>query len=291
MGFSFLQLGDVDGFDEFGNPTGNVPVQDRMAVLGWGKSWESISQIKLSFGGAIKVLEEQLGDTKGRAILMDVGVHGDITKGFLRNMQAGLALQNMSSGMVFVKEKTPLPKLLKVAFAVPLFSNIVTLTSDYTKELSGKGSVNMGMEYGAWEILALRMGYKADGSFGKGLVYGLGIKRGAWRVDYAMVPFNELGTTHRMSVGYRFGKALKKQKVEKLLDEAYDMALVNFAQGSYISSYQRASKVVQMAPWHTPAKALLKRMDTELSQIEQEQASSLQSGTCQVTNEKGYRFI
>ena len=65
--------------------------------------------------------------------------------------------------------------------------------------------MNLGAEY--WfKFLALRLGYKSatdlDSSSHWG--YGMGLDLGAYGIDYAFVPYSDLGDTHRLSILMRF---------------------------------------------------------------------------------------
>ncbi|RMH54416.1 MAG: hypothetical protein D6679_13790, partial [Candidatus Hydrogenedentota bacterium] len=63
-----------------------------------------------------------------------------------------------------------------------------------------------GGEYWVGKVLALRLGY--DGSVtgvDNGLTGGLGIRWEEFSLDYAFMPFGEIGENHRFGIGYRWG--------------------------------------------------------------------------------------
>jgi hypothetical protein len=77
---------------------------------------------------------------------------------------------------------------------------------------SNNAFVAVGTAYGiklsdAWG-LALRTGYNSrtsgDVSGFTGISFGLGIAYQKMKIDYALVPFGDLGMTHRISLGFDF---------------------------------------------------------------------------------------
>ncbi len=68
----------------------------------------------------------------------------------------------------------------------------------------------LGAEYLLNKNFAFRAGYQfghASDDLGSGLVglgAGLGLKFDSFALDYAYVPFGDLGDTHRMTLGFNF---------------------------------------------------------------------------------------
>ena len=85
---------------------------------------------------------------------------------------------------------------------------------DGTQVQDNEYIISGGIEHWGLETLAVRLGYKYDtfnnkiGGF-KGLRAGFGVKTRGMLLDYAYVPFGDLGTIHHISVGYRFGDVEK----------------------------------------------------------------------------------
>ena len=66
--------------------------------------------------------------------------------------------------------------------------------------------------------MAVRAGYKNDtvkelGAL-SGLTAGMGIKRNDYQLDYAWNSFTDLGITHRLSLGMKFGGTAAEKEAE-----------------------------------------------------------------------------
>ncbi|GAG58644.1 unnamed protein product, partial [marine sediment metagenome] len=60
-------------------------------------------------------------------------------------------------------------------------------------------------EYWVTNIMALRVGYRTGpADEGSGLTVGAGFRAGRILLDYAFVPYGDLGNTHRISLGMKF---------------------------------------------------------------------------------------
>jgi hypothetical protein len=57
-----------------------------------------------------------------------------------------------------------------------------------------------GVEFGLSSAIALRAGYRSGRDIGSGLSAGLGFRLDRVGIDYAYVPYAELGDTHRFSL-------------------------------------------------------------------------------------------
>ena len=57
------------------------------------------------------------------------------------------------------------------------------------------------------ELLPVRMGYNTRNDAGPGIAVGIGWLWQGDRMDYAFEPFGELGSAHRLSITWKWGKA------------------------------------------------------------------------------------
>ena len=76
---------------------------------------------------------------------------------------------------------------------------------------NGVNTLQMGVEDVVHEFLSLRAGYRAVYADTQilgltGLSVGLGLQIQNLGIDYAYLPYGDLGTTHRISLNYAFGK-------------------------------------------------------------------------------------
>jgi tetratricopeptide (TPR) repeat protein len=61
------------------------------------------------------------------------------------------------------------------------------------------------VEYIAFNLLALRAGYRTNQDMGSGLRAGIGFVFSVVSIDYALSPFDELGNMHRLGISVKFG--------------------------------------------------------------------------------------
>ena len=87
---------------------------------------------------------------------------------------------------------------------------LVTLSGTDQPQITN--SIQGGLEGTYHSVLAIRVGYNhpftATGYTGlQGLTAGAGLVLKSFRLDYAFIPYGELGNTHRISLGYGWGSA------------------------------------------------------------------------------------
>ncbi|MBU1262229.1 PorV/PorQ family protein [bacterium] len=157
----------------------------------------------LSFGGNIKLIQSELGETsKADAFACDLGGLYNIPA---KNLKIGVAIQNMGTEIKYEEEGDPLPLNIKLGTAYR-FNNLL-LALDINKPIENKLRFNIGGEYWIAKIMALRAGYKfkQEGSGSDtGLTAGIGFKISNYRFDYAYVPYGNLDNTHQVSLTARF---------------------------------------------------------------------------------------
>ncbi|MCK4418849.1 hypothetical protein KAV79_03495, partial [Candidatus Aerophobetes bacterium] len=80
----------------------------------------------------------------------------------------------------------------------------LTLAIDIAKPQDNQVYYCLGAEWSLRNVLALRVGYKTNQDIGNGITAGIGLKMGKTSIDYAYVPYGDLGNTHRISLGIKF---------------------------------------------------------------------------------------
>ena len=110
---SYLGYGDIQGFDQGGNPTGNQTAYSGAATLGaaWlGNQW--------SAGANIKGIQEDLASEKANGAAVDLGANAIYPKPvFGGTMRLGAVVQNLGPGMKFEQQSDPLPMDWKLGIA------------------------------------------------------------------------------------------------------------------------------------------------------------------------------
>lgn len=170
----------------------------------------------------------------------------------IEQFSAGLAVKNFGTGGSY---NLPLSINSGLAYKIldtPL--NLLIFSSDFNYNLNSKQEIKAGIEYGFRRTLFLRAGYKynfADDYLKelKGISLGIGFAFSSIELNYAFLPYGELGIAHNIMISFVFGgksgvsseKPVKPEKtsvpvvekVKKTKEELFDMLATG---GSYENS-------------------------------------------------------
>jgi hypothetical protein len=192
--------------DTYGAEMGALQTTSGAVELGYAKGWEN-----LGVGAVVHYTSESHATIGGRSVGADLGAL--VKTDTMRGMNIGMSVQNLGEGIRAGSEGAPQPTTLRVGGAsTGLVGESLTLAADVSYQMIDyRTDVSVGGEYrvAAGPVgLALRAGFKwekgsylggsAGGRVGlgvtvpmKGVVVGLG---------YALAPYGELGTVHRVSL-------------------------------------------------------------------------------------------
>lgn len=203
--FGYVNHGSFEGMDALGAETGSYRAGDFSGSLGWGLGLGG----NFSAGIVLKGNQSRFGHKSYNAYTSDAG--------FLwaagRSLNLGASYSNLNLGHRIGGNR--LASGWRVGAALSVKQHLVLAVSG---ELQNKAvnRLQLGTEYlvGNTEskarVLALRAGYQASYpdpqlSGLTGLTLGLGyrLSRGM-ALDYAMAPAGELGTSHRLSLTFKF---------------------------------------------------------------------------------------
>ena len=158
-----------------------------------------------SLGTTLKFLQERLAQYTGTGFGLDIGLmkkFGDIDK-----LTVGVNIQNIGSPLAFIDsaKASPLPLNIKIGAALKMLKDNFTLAIDLNYlPFENRIGVHLGGEYRCNEVLSVRLGYRtapaSDIDVFSGLTAGFGLRWEGWGVDYAFVPYGNLGQTHRFSI-------------------------------------------------------------------------------------------
>ncbi|MBI4656748.1 MAG: PorV/PorQ family protein [Elusimicrobia bacterium] len=201
FGANLFLSGSMDKYNENGIKTGSFDFFEGAFSIGlaldMGKGFYA--------GAAAKNIYQKTDSEKAFAYAGDLG--------FIYNqgsLNLGAALQNLGSEMKLYKESFDLPFgfLAGAAYRVKNYGWL-------TLEISGYNDARTAFSAGAEgelpvnvrEMIFLRAGFVSGRSrdAGSGLSAGIGIRNQGLRIDYAFVPFGELGNSHKISMSFKFG--------------------------------------------------------------------------------------
>lgn len=219
LGLGFISFG-VPAFDSTGGLEPEVSAQDMAVLFGVAFSRRNVS---VGFSG--KYILRDIAGEKARTFAGDAGVMGRPAPFF----RFGLTVCNLGAGVRFHEEQDPLPTLARAGLAFTILENLshrVLVSTDHTLQFIGstyRGGA--GLEYQYSQLFSVRGGYYGDHDR-RDYSAGVGLDMDVFRIDYAYLPFGDLGDTHRISALFRFGKADEANRglraPSRLTAEAYD---------------------------------------------------------------------
>ncbi len=198
--FSGFYASDIDGRDEFGQPTPDFGAYDAVLTASYAFAMNERSSV----GASGKYIVSNIDDLTHFAFAVDIGGQYEVRP----DLWVGGAVTNLGKGLTFISQQDDLPTALQVgaSYLVPrrLGNGSLLLGLDFRKARGDDEThVQLGGEYDYAGIAQARVGYRS-GFDNDDLTFGVGTRVSGWQLDYAAVPFDaDLGTTHRFSLGFR----------------------------------------------------------------------------------------
>ena len=210
---TYFSAGQLEGRDENGALTGNFSARDLAVSAGRGFKLGA-----LAAGVSGKFISQNIKNSGAAAFASDLGL---LYRFSGTPYALGASVVNLGTKVKFDEESFPLPLALKAGASAAFEKILLALQADFPND-SG-AVIRAGAEYRGISGLALRAGYKTspsdqrDAILGTGLggsasgvsaMYGffagLGFEYSNYKLDYALLPYGELGSAHRFSLGVRF---------------------------------------------------------------------------------------
>ena len=196
-GIQYFSFGSVATTDESFNPTGTISPYDMAASLGYAYKFSN----GLSLGMAGKFIKSNWANS-AQTEALDFGLLSP--RCLDDRLKLALTVQNLGQGLKYGQAVEPLPLAVKAGSAYRITSNwLATMDLAYPKYNSPY--VNMGTEYlivsGDWWRFAGRAGFSSQNNAPS---FGIGAGYRGLSVDYAFVPYGDLGDAHRISLTYNF---------------------------------------------------------------------------------------
>ncbi len=222
LSLTYLSLGGIEQrTTETAEPEGKASASDLALSFSYG--WK-VGVVGLGATG--RYIRESIAGYSASAVALDLGLLHRLEK---HPVSFGLAIANLGPGIRFIDRTDPLPTVIRAGVTYGLsrdFPHALTFQLDAPR---ASGLVaRFGVEYLGFGPIALRAGYRtfdkeqrsaslgtALGSTASGLseFYGMylgaGLRTPFGNLDYALVPYGELGTAHRVSFSMNFGAPRK----------------------------------------------------------------------------------
>lgn len=213
-GFTALIAPSLSGYDKAGEETGNFSAMDGMggAGLAWALDGDSF------FGLFIKTVYQRADNRHASAYAGDAG----FIKNYGKNLRLGAAAQNLGTPIRLYEERFALPRTYRGGGAYRIVDRL-WVSAEAVKAGASDVMFAAGAEGDLDGSCYARFGYKTGRAryAGPGFSAGVGIREGTTAVDYAFTPFGDLGSTHRLTLSFRFGEDRRKFAPVPALKRAY----------------------------------------------------------------------
>jgi hypothetical protein len=211
LGLGVVNLGVTDiekRSSDSVDPEGTFGASDYAYFLHYSRAVTS----RLAAGVNLKLVSQKIDDRSATAYCGDAGV---LWQTPVNNLSAGLAVQNLGNEVKFDVTGDPLPLNIKagLGYALALRSRsrlLVGLDANMPRDndVMVFGGAEYSRAFGGEFAAALRAGYKnvAQEKLGgmAGLTAGAGLTWRQFSLDFAWVPYGDLGDTFRYSLVAKF---------------------------------------------------------------------------------------
>ena len=229
-----LHTDDIDRRTEDSDaPVGQFSASDSVYWLSYGRMLTS----RLALGANLKYVRQSLDEATAQAWATDAGA---LYETGWRSLRLGASVQNVGTRVKFNNESDPLPLTFRLGASMPASQERkilkhTLLSTDLLLPRDHEVGLALGTEYRRALSPALafsvRGGYRTDSDVDglKGVAAGGGMTFGRATVDFAWVPFGELGNSYRFGLHLKFGEPQAEQpvlqKVAKALPSGTDLNL------------------------------------------------------------------
>lgn len=228
IGISALQMsyGSIAETDETGYQTGTAQPANLALTGAYAYKLESLG------GSAIGVSASYVRSTIVTSANTFTAALGLLSQPFgPKDIQLALVAENLMGSLKFDQKADPLPMAFKLGGLMRLQSEWV-LSLDLVAPKDNLSYLAIGTE--KWfktrsaTKLAVRAGYNMraarDIGGSAGIATGLGILFNSLTLDYALILFGDIGYTHKLALGFKFGKG-GARTAERLPKPALEKAM------------------------------------------------------------------
>ena len=201
IGIQYLSYGSIVERDATELEIGSFKPNDLAVTVGYAREFG-----KVMAGVNAKYISSKIKET-ATAFAFDVG---GMYKLMDKKLSVAAVVQNLGTKLKYVDDKEKLPLNIKIGGAYNIF-NYWSAALDLNFPVDNQMNACLGTEYKykiGDEISAFgRLGYTTEtkdvGGL-NGVTGGVGGEYKNYSLDYAFVPFGDLGNTHRVSLGVKF---------------------------------------------------------------------------------------
>jgi len=204
-GISGFYVGDIErrDSDPSTEPLGDFASYDIVVSFAYARAFGPFRA-----GLTAKPFYTKIDRVSAHGVAVDLGAQWDAP---VEGLTLGAAMANLGNEPSYVEEPFSLPVDFRggAAYSVPLGESVLDelLISAEVRESKDEDTrFHTGAAVRLMEAVSLRFGYKfgydEDTTAEESYAFGLGVDRGIFSVQYAVVPFrSDFGTVHRFGIG------------------------------------------------------------------------------------------
>jgi len=219
VSFKYLHYPAFEQIDSAGNSVGQLNGGDWALTLGAGRK---INFLKNSYSGLnLKIINSSLGDYNAFSIAFDIGIMKENYLFQKNRIITGLSFRNLGFNLKSYRgNPTSLPIEGAFGSSIDLLNlkvHKILGSFEVISDFKSSPKIHTGIEYSFNNFIFIRGGYKFGYSTSEFSV-GAGIKRNLrdviimkkyhldmiGNIDYALVPYKELGINHYISLNIQF---------------------------------------------------------------------------------------
>ncbi len=204
LSVTYINYGDIAGYDASGNATGEIAAYDWAAGLSVGFSLTE----QASLGVTAKLVNQRLAENSASTFAADFGLRYSF-----ESIAVSATVTNIGGEMQFDQVAEKLPAAARFGVLLSPFSDALMASFELEKRFKGDLYMRQGMELGFSDQYYLRAGCdylpaQNGRQLATGLSFGAGVKFDFGSLDYAFTP-NDKSTSedlHRFSLTLLFSR-------------------------------------------------------------------------------------
>jgi len=206
----YINYGNFDESDEFGNRTGEFGAGEVAMIVGYANQLDD----NFFYGANVKFIYSGIADRSSTALAADIGLHYNLPN---QNWSFGFAALNLGGQLSsYYNTKEDLPVDVAIGVSKRLENLPLRLSVDFHRLNQDRDdffdrfkAFTIGAEFTLSKVLKLRLGYdnerRSDFKIGTtagiaGFNAGLGVKISDYNFDYAYSSLGLVGGLHRIGI-------------------------------------------------------------------------------------------
>lgn len=205
-GLVYFSQSSLTSYNAVGDPNGTFTPVDLAVCFAYARRVN-----KVLLGGGLKAIRSSISDASAATAAVDLGLQAlHVTNVGDGAVDIGAALSNLGPPLRLGSVASALPMTLRAGFlwhTSPTFNSAIDVVLPVDSDPYAVLGVETVLKQASWKG-SLRMGYNQGRSRGikglTGLTAGAGLDLNRFRIDYAWVPFGDLGAANRIAIALRF---------------------------------------------------------------------------------------